>query len=306
MIRTDVTAKDILLFLSTEKLEHKFIGDNSVKVSGFCPVSNIKPDCITWIRNIENFDLSIIKKPNRQLIVTDKEPKNYDTTGYNLIITSNPKAIYFEIIKRFFPPSVNAPGIATTAVVKTNNIGNNVSIGHHCYIGGDVTIGNNVLIKHNVVIECPTSIGNDCIIESGVVIGPVGYGYYTLNDKTPQKVPDYGGVRIGDRVSIGANTCIARGTLSDTIIEDDAKIDNLCHIAHNVRIGARSYIIALSMVAGSTIVEDDVYIAPGAMITDNITIGENSMVGLGAIVAKSVEPNKIIVAVPSRVVKENK
>jgi len=306
MINVDVTAKDILLFLSNEKLEHEFIGDNSLIVSSFCSVFEVKPKCITWIRSIESFDLSTINDPVNLLIVTDDKPENYDTTGYNMIITSNPKAIYFEIIKRFFPTSVNAPGIAATAVVETKNIGSNVSIGHNSYICEDVTIGNNVLIKHNVVIECPTTIGNDCIIESGVAIGPIGYGYYTLEDKTPRKVPDYGGVRIGDRVSIGANTCIARGTLSDTIIEDDAKIDNLCHIAHNARIGARSYIIALSMVAGSTVIEEDVYIAPGAMVTDNITVGKNSMVGLGAIVAKSVEPNKIIVAPPARVVKENK
>jgi len=305
MINTAVITKDILAFLSDKNLEHTFSGDAHFEINGFCPVSKTKPGCITWIRNLELFDLSVVKAPGSILIVANEFSTEHDITGYNIIVTKDPKSVYFEILKRFFPPISNAPGIADTAVVKTKKIGGNVSIGHNSYICEDVTIGDNVVIKHNVVIECPTAIGNDCIIESGVIIGPIGYGYYTLQNKEPQKVPDYGGVKIGDRVSIGANTCIVRGTLSDTVIEDDAKIDNLCHIAHNARIGTRSYIIALSMVAGSTVIEDDVYIAPGAMIMDNITIGENSMVGMGAIVAKSVESNKIIVSPPARVVKDN-
>jgi len=305
MTNNIVSIKDILSFLSDEKLKHEFIGDCSCNIFGFCPVSIIKPGCLTWIRNIDSFNLSKLKKSDSLLIVTDKIPSGFDVKGYNFIFTCDPKAVYFELLKQFFPPPVSAAGIAPTSVVETKNIGRNVSIGHNCYICEDVMIGDNVIIKHNVVIDCPAYIGNDCLIESGAIIGPVGFGYYTINDKKPGKVPEYGGVKIGERVSIGANTCIARGTLSDTVIGNDTKIDNLCHIAHNAHIGARCYIIALSMVAGSTVIGDDVYIAPGAMIMDNITIGGNSMVGMGAVVAKSVEPNKIIVTPPARVIKEN-
>jgi len=305
MNRMIITIEKILSFLSAENIAHEFSGDISLEINGFCPISQRKPGHITWIRSIDLFDISIIKPSDNLLIVVDKHPENHDISGLNLIITNEPRAVYFEILKHFFPPSCNTPGISPSSIIETDKIGSNVSIGHNCYISRDVTIGNNVTIKNNVIIECPAVIGNDCIIESGAVIGSSGYGYYTFGDKQLKKVPDYGGVKIGDRVSLGANTCIVRGTLADTIIEDDVKIDNLCHIAHNARIGARSYIIALSMVAGSTVIEEDVYIAPGAMLMDNITIGENSMVGMGAVVAKSVEPGKIIVTPPARVIKEN-
>jgi len=305
MIDPTIFVKDILSFLSDEGLDYAFSGDTHLEIKGFCPVSGVKPGSITWIRNLELFDLSLLKSASNLLIITDKLPDDFETDGFGFIIVEDPKAVYFEVLKRFFPPVSNSPSIASSAVIETKKIGDNVSIGHNCYICKDVTIGDNVIIKHNVIIECPTVIGDDCIIESGVVIGPIGYGYYTLKDKQPRKVPDYGGVKIGDRVSIGANTCIVRGTLSDTLVEDDVKIDNLCHIAHNARIGARSYIIALSMVAGSTVIEEDVYIAPGAIIMDNITVGSNSMVGMGSVVAKSVDPNKIIVTAPARIVKEN-
>jgi UDP-3-O-[3-hydroxymyristoyl] glucosamine N-acyltransferase len=300
-----INVTEILSFLTAQKYEYEFIGDSSQVLLGFCPISALMPGSVTWIRCVDEFDLSIITKPSELLLVVDKSPDDSDVSGFNLIITDNPRVVYFEILGRFFPPVRCSPGVAPTAVVETEKIGNNVSFGHNCYICKDVTIGHNVTIKNNVVIECPAVIGNDCIIESGAVIGASGYGYYTSGDRRPRKVPDYGGVIIGDRVSIGANTCIVRGTLADTVIEDDVKIDNLCHIAHNARIGARSYIIALSMVAGSSVIEEDVYIAPGAMIIDQISVGKNSMVGMGAIVAKSVEPNKIVVATPARVVKEN-
>ena len=299
-----IAVNEILTFLSGKNLKHEFSGDSSMEVGGFCPISTQKPGCISWIRSVEVFSLAGISSPADLLVIIDKKPDDFDISGYNLIITDDPKAVYFEILKRFFPPRQNTPGIAATSVVETKNIGSNVFIGHNCYICEDVTIGDNVTIMHNVVIECPATIGNDCVIESGVIIGSMGYGYFTDKEKRPVKVPDYGGVKIGNRVDIGSNTVIARGTLSDTIIEDDVKIDHQSAIGHNVRIGARSYIIA-SMLGGSCVIEEDVYIAPGAVTMDHITIGKNAMVGLGAVVARSVEPGKIIVGLPARVVKEN-
>lgn len=299
-----IKVSEVLSFLDENEWEHGFSGDISLTFTGFCPISDLKPSSISWIRSTELFDLRSIEKPSGLLLVVDKKPDDVDTACFNLITTDDPKAVYFEILKNFFPPSLPAPGIAPTSVVETCRVGSNVSIGHNCYINKDVTIGDNVVIKNNVVIECTAAIGNDCIIESGVVIGSMGYGYYTDKAGRPSKVPDYGGVNIGERVHIGANTVIARGTLSDTVIEDDVKIDHHSSIGHNVRIGARSYIIA-SMLGGSVVIEEDVYMAPGAVTMNQITIGKNAMIGLGAVVARSVEPGKIVVGLPARVVKEN-
>lgn len=289
-------------YLTKETLKFEYHGDASLEIEGFCPLSEFAPKCITWIKKIDNYRLTDIDSSFRLLIVADKKP-DYKHEGYNLLIANNPKAVYFDILNKFFLPARKV-GIAETALIETKTIGENVSIGHHCYISPDVVIGNNVTIKHNVTIECPTIIGDDCIIESGVVIGTFGYGYYEKGGR-PQKVPDFGGVTIGNRVEIGANTCIVRGTLADTIIEDDVKIDNLCHIAHNAIIGARSYVIALSMIAGSSKIEHDAYIAPGAMIMNQLTIGNNSIIGMGAVVTKDVERNKVMAGVPAKVLREN-
>jgi len=300
----NVKIEEILCFLSENVFEHEFSGDSSFFIKGFCPLSDLKPGCITWIKNINTFDLSAIKEPADYLIITARPPSETNISGLNLIITSNPKAIYFEILKKFFPPKKVKTGIASSSIVESSNIGQNVTIGHNCYICEDAVIGDNVTIKHNVIIDCPVTIGNDCFIESGVVIGAIGYGYYTIGDKKPKKVPDYGGVKIGNRVDIGANAIISMGTLSDTIIEDDAKIDGFSYISHNVRIGARSYVIA-NWIGGSSKIEEDACLATGAIVMKGTTVGRNSMVGVGAVVMKDIDANRIAVSMPARVIKEN-
>ena len=106
---------------------------------------------------------------------------------------------------------------------------------------------------------------------------------------------------IGDNVEIGANTCIDRGTLGDTVIEDGAKIDNLCHIAHNVHLKKNSVIIALSMIAGSCVVEEGAWVAPCSAVREGRTVGKNSLVGLGSVVVKDVPEDTVVMGVPAKV-----
>lgn len=166
-------------------------------------------------------------------------------------------------------------------------------------------IGDNVVIKNNVSIEGKVIIGNNTIIHSGVVIGTDGFGYYQNEEGKNIKVPHYGGVVIGEYVEIGANTCIDRGTLDDTVIGNYVKIDNLCHIGHNCVIEDNSSIVALSMLGGSAEISKNSYIAPGVMIKNQLKIGENSLIGMGAVVTKDVEKNKVVAGVPAKVIREN-
>ena len=298
-----VSINEIKSFLNKEGFIFEYFGAECLVIEDYSPIQNVKPKSITWLVNIDKYDILTIDHTLKSLIVVNKLPIINEISRYNFIVSEEPRITYFEILNRFFPIQQQSSGVAPTAIVETMRIGHNVSIGHHCYICGDVSIGDNVVIKHNVVIECPTVIGNDCIIESGVVIGTFGYQYYKLHGNKIKKVSDFGGVILGNRVEVGANTCIARGTLSDTVICDDVKIDNLCHIAHNVYIGKESSVIALSMLAGSCRLEQGAYIAPGAMIKNQTSVGKNAFVGLGAVVVKDVEANKIVAGVPAKVLR---
>jgi len=301
-----ININDILEYLNNLGLDNKYIGNQQLIINGFCSINNLKNNCITWIKNIDSFKVDNFIGIENLLIVSNEitNIRNYDK-NINHIFCKNPKEVFFSTLERFFKQAEYKDYVSPNSVIETNSIGKNVYIGHNCYIGKDVVIGDNVIIKNNVSIEGKVKIGNNTTICSGVVIGSDGYGYYQNNEGRNIKVPHFGGVIIGENVEIGANTCIDRGTLDDTVIGNNVKIDNLCHIAHNVVIKDNCSVIALSMLGGSVVLEKDSYIAPGAIIKNQLNIGEKSLVGLGAVVIKHVEKNKVVAGVPAKVIKEN-
>lgn len=200
----------------------------------------------------------------------------------------------------------NDEGIHPTAVIESKISGKNVYIGPFVYIGKNVTIGNNCKINSNVSIYGNTVIGNNVIVDSCTVIGADGFGFEKNNSGKWEKFPHIGGVEIHDDVEIGANTCIDRGTLENTVIGKGTKIDNLVHIAHNVTIGTNCVVIAQSLIAGSCVIEDNAYIAMSVCVRNGIKIGKNSVVGMGAVVTKNVSPNITVFGVPAKPIKTSK
>jgi UDP-3-O-[3-hydroxymyristoyl] glucosamine N-acyltransferase LpxD len=163
------------------------------------------------------------------------------------------------------------------------------SIGRGAVIEDDVTIGEGTTIGHNAVILAGTRIGRFCDIQSGAVIGDAGFGFERDGDKRPLRMVHLGGVCIGDHVEIGANTCIARGALGDTVLGDHVKVNNLVHIAHNCRIGAGTMIGACADLCGSLEIGKNCWIAPNCSIRQKLVIGEDAIVGMGAVVVRDVE-----------------
>jgi UDP-3-O-[3-hydroxymyristoyl] glucosamine N-acyltransferase len=140
---------------------------------------------------------------------------------------------------------------ASVVIGERVSIGENTYVGPGTVVGPDCTVGDGCRFVANVTLVNDVKIGARGIIHPGVVIGADGFG----NAMTPDgwvKVPQLGGVSLGDDVEIGANTTIDRGAVGDTVIEDGVRIDNLCMIAHNVRIGAHTAFAGMTGIAGST------------------------------------------------------
>lgn len=176
----------------------------------------------------------------------------------------------------------------------TARIGRNVVIEEDCVIGAGVSI------EPNAVILRGTRIGARSRIRANATIGSDGFGFERLPDGQVLRFVHLGGVEIGTDVEIGANACIARGTLSDTIIEDGAKIDNLVHIAHNVRVGRGAFVIAGAEVSGGCVIGPGAWIGPNACVLEKVNIGAGAMVGLGATVIRHVPDGEIHAGNPAK------
>jgi UDP-3-O-[3-hydroxymyristoyl] glucosamine N-acyltransferase LpxD len=303
-----ISVEEIVAYTTKLDRKAKFWGEEKTVVEKFSSLNSISNKSIIWFRGKQNVDENVIRQlkgVNNILIICNEETKEVlfsaldKNFGINYILTETPRDMYFSILSRFFYSTQNPMIDWERSVIQTSNIGKNVNIGANCFIGPDVEVGNNVFIHNNVVIECPCIIGNYSNIYSGTVIGTKGFGYYVENGKNYQ-IPHFKGVKIGHHVDIGANTCIDRGCLTDTVIGNYVKIDNLVHIAHNVQISDGSMIVAQAMIAGSSSIGENTYIAPGARVIDQVRIGNNSLIGMGAVVTKSFEDNKVAVGVPAR------
>jgi UDP-3-O-[3-hydroxymyristoyl] glucosamine N-acyltransferase len=185
-------------------------------------------------------------------------------------------------------------------VAASAEIGAHAVIGARCTIGEGVVIGAGSVLGAGVEIGAATSIGPRvtlldgvrigarCIVHAGAVLGADGFGFAPDHGKW-QKIPQVGGVVIGDDVEIGANTTIDRGTIEDTVVEDGVKIDNLVQIAHNVRVGAHTIMAAMSGIAGSTKVGKRCMIGGGVVMINQLTICDDVLFTFRSIVTRSVD-----------------
>jgi UDP-3-O-[3-hydroxymyristoyl] glucosamine N-acyltransferase len=297
-----VNIKEIIKYLEKRQIEHEYFGSNELNIHGFSVLDDIRDNTIIWVKNKDTLkDLEISN--NKNLLIVTNSIEIGGLVNLNYLISKNSKELFFEVLNHYYKNEKDGSFISKKSVVETKDIGNNVKIGHNCYIGPQVKISDNVTIKNNVVMEGKVTIGRGTIISSGVIIGTDGYGYYKNKEGINIKVPHFGGVIIGQNVEIGANTCIDRGTLGDTKIGKNVKIDNLSHIAHNVIIEDNAIVFALTVIAGSVLLRENSYVAPSATIMNQLTIGRNSIVGLGAVVLKDVEDNVVVAGVPAKILR---
>lgn len=289
-------AHDVLDYLTERGITVSYRGNPSAEILGISSLTRNQFRSICWIKNESYLSdaLAAQLKENETVVVSP-----FEISGVNCLLTDYPKGVYSEILSHFFYER-KPHTIAETATVLTSKIGKNVHIGAHCYIGEEVSIGDDTVIHPNVSIICPCTIGAGCILYPGVVIGADGFGYYFDDQGLPVKVDHFSGVRIGDRVEIGANTCVDRGTLDDTCIGNDVKIDNLVHIAHNAEIGNGAVIIAGAIVCGSVTIGERGYLAPGAIVKNQLTVGSGALVGMGAVVTRAVGENMVAAGIPAK------
>jgi UDP-3-O-[3-hydroxymyristoyl] glucosamine N-acyltransferase len=148
-------------------------------------------------------------------------------------------------------------------------------------------IGAQTTLKSRVTVGERCSVGARCILHSGVVIGADGFGF-APNAGTWEKIEQLGAVRIGNDVEIGANTCIDRGALEDTVIGDGVKLDNLIQIGHNVHVGAHTAMAGCVGVAGSAHIGERCTLGGGAIVLGHLTLADEVNVSAASVVTRSI------------------
>jgi UDP-3-O-[3-hydroxymyristoyl] glucosamine N-acyltransferase len=222
------------------------------------------------------------------------------------LVSRNPYADYARIAAWLHPPKPPVPGVHVSAVVAPDAridataevaanavvgagtvIGEAAVVGPGSVVGDGVEIGAGSRLTARVTLLDGVKIGRRCLLHPGVVIGADGFGF--AEDRGARvKVPQLGGVVIGDDVEIGANSAIDRGAIDDTVIEDGVKIDNLVQIAHNVRIGAHSVVCGTAAIAGSTKIGRRCVLAGGVGIIGHLEICDDVVFLVWSLVTRSV------------------
>jgi UDP-3-O-[3-hydroxymyristoyl] glucosamine N-acyltransferase len=298
-------------------VDGKVIGEPGINVSGVSEIQNSLPGTITFLGN-PKYKQFLTETQAEAIFVSNEDHLN----GKNGIVVSNPQLAMARTLRLFFPETSFEPSVHESAVIdSTVSVGKNVyidagvviksgaSIADNAIIGANVVIGNGAVIgthcslKPNVTIYHNVKIGDNCIIHSGTAIGCDGFGYVTENN-LHEKIPQTGNVIVGNDVEIGSNCSIDRATIGVTSIGDMTKIDNLVHIAHNVKVGKGCLITAGFAVAGSTEIGDYCTFAGQVGIAPHVKIGSNSVFAAKSGVTKSLEGGKVYAGFPAREIRE--
>lgn len=299
MKKVNSTKISTLISELENKVNFRYIGDSEISIEYVSSLDESTEECLTWVSIKKASELSINDVKAAVLVVPDSIEKHVEVLKGNLIITNNPRLAFALLANSLLKSEVHG-GIHNSAVVnKEAIISTNVTIGPGAVIG-KCTIGNNVRIGANCYIHDSSIVGDNVVIGPCSVIGGPGFGYEKDQLGDWILFPHIGGVIIGNNVDIGANTCIDRGALGNTVLKDGCKVDNLVHIAHNVVIGENALVIAHAMVAGSVNVGKNSWVAPGALIKNGLQLGENSIIGLGAVVVKNVPDNETWIGNPAK------
>jgi UDP-3-O-[3-hydroxymyristoyl] glucosamine N-acyltransferase len=261
--------------------------------------------------------ISIISKSNAGIILCKNSLKRLldqyfqvqrikTPLNQQIILVDNPRAAFIKIINKIYnKDKKSVVGISPTAIISESaTIGSNCYVGNYAVVGRDCEIGNNTVIYDRAVIVQKCKIGNSCLIEPGVTIGADGFAYERDAETLElERFPHIGGVVIGNNVEICANSSIARGSLSDTVIGDGTKLDALVHVAHNVVMGRNCELTAGTIIGGSTIIGDTCWTGLNSTLKNKIKIGDKVIVGAGALVIHDIPDEDIVAGVPAKSIK---
>jgi UDP-3-O-[3-hydroxymyristoyl] glucosamine N-acyltransferase len=279
-----ITAEAIAGLVSGE-----LIGDGGISVSGVAPLDRADASHLSILSSAKYAPM--LAGTRAGIVLVDPEFRDVPGGPGARIIVEQPLEKLLSLLPKLYPETPPPPGVAATARIgKGATLGERVSIGEYavigagsrigagavigaqCVVGEKATVGDGSRLWPGASIYPGATLGKRVLIHSGARIGCDGFGY-VFRDGAHNKIPHVGGCILGDDVEVGANSTIDRGSIDDTVIGSGTKIDNLVHIAHNVRIGEKCLVMAQVGIAGSVTIGDGAILAGQAGISGHLSIG---------------------------------
>ncbi|HKR74081.1 MAG TPA: DapH/DapD/GlmU-related protein [Candidatus Nitrosocosmicus sp.] len=299
-------------FLGYLGKDYSLMGKERIQINNIAPIDKGTINDISFCSSEGKESLESVLKSRSGIILCKKDLLSYihHTYRFNNQITKlfvfvdNPRLAFIKIAKLIKGYKDTRKGISNHAVIADSaKIGKDCYIGDFTIIGDDCVVGDNTVIDSRVTIK-NAKVGNNCVIQAGTTIGEEGFSFERDSTRLElEKFPHCGGVLIGNNVEIFANCSIARGSISDTVIEEGTKIDALCHVAHNVHIGKNTQLTAGAVIGGSTKIGDYCWLGLNSTIKHKIKVGDNAIVGSGSSVIHDVEDKDIVAGCPAKSIK---
>ena len=319
------TAAEILSAFAPQGLIKEMVGPDQ-PVLRIAPVEDCGPGDLVFVDKAEYATVAAQRRP--AVVVTSPKLQALLAGGGNLTLLLAPNVnLAQSLIKQRYagrqfeaagwPPIHPSAVIHDTAVLPATAvvepravIGRNVRLGERtrimagAVIEHDAQVGSDTVVHPNAVIGYACTVGNEAVIGAGAVIGSEGYGFAQDEAGKSHPIPQTGNVVLGDRVRIGANCCIDRAAYRTTRIGAGTKLDNLCHIAHNVQIGEDCLLTAMFCVAGSTTLGNRIMASGQTGILDHLKICDDVVLVHRAGVSGDIAQPGVYAGLPVQPLKE--
>ena len=263
-------------------------GSRDIEITGLATLASAGQGDLTFLSNVQY--RSQLQSSRAACVVVSTQIKDEALKRGSTVVVED-AYVYWAKLTQYWASLINRddePLIHPSAFVHSSaKIDPTARIGPMCVVEAHAVIGKRSWLKSRVTVSQACTVGEDCILHSGVVIGADGFGF-ALDNGTWLKIEQLGSVRIGNQVEIGANSCIDRGALGDTVIEDGVKLDNLIQIGHNVHVGAHTAMAGCVGIAGSARIGAHCTLGGGAIILGHLQLADHVHISAASVVTHSL------------------
>ena len=271
-----------------DRLGGQLHGSPDIEITGLSTLSSASPYDLTFLSNPQ-YRSQLHASRAACVVVSSESVQEALQRGACLVVDD--AYAYWAKVTQFWAsllPASDEPLIHPTAYIHPSaKVHPTARVGPMCVVEAYAVIGERSWLKSRVTLSTACVVGEDCILHSGVVVGADGFGFAPENG-TWSKIEQLGSVRIGNHVEIGANTCIDRGALGDTVIDDGVKLDNLIQIGHNVTVGAHTAMAGCVGVAGSAKIGSYCTLGGGSIVLGHLQLADHVHISAASVVTRSL------------------